>query len=114
MLVCKDKRGWTLGALALLVALLALASAPAGAAGVTYRASDGEAQSTPATVTLDVQTPPMVSLATDRASGVEGSTLVFTATASDRDGTVEEYRYTIDGQVVQTGASARLGKRWVM
>ena len=34
MLVCKDKRGWTLGALALLVALLALASAPAGAAGV--------------------------------------------------------------------------------
>ena len=52
-----------------------------------------------------MQAPPEVSLAVDRATAAEGSTLVFTATGSDADGTVEEYRYTVDGAVAQTGAS---------
>ena len=53
-----------------------------------------------------------MSLAVDRATAVEGSTLVFTATGSDADGTVEEYRYTVDGTVVQTGASRTLARRF--
>ena len=46
----------------------------------TYKASDGTADSAPATVTIDIQAvkvAPTVSLAVDNASAVEGSTLTF-------------------------------------
>jgi Bacterial Ig domain/PKD domain len=76
-----------------------------GADSFTYRASDGDLQSTPATVTLDVQAKPEVTLGSDRTSARVGETITFRATASDPDGQVEEYRFSADGSVVKTGAS---------
>ena len=79
----------------------------------TYRASDGELVSSPATVTLNVIAPPTVSLAVDHSSAAKGATLHFVATADDPDGgSIDEYRYSVDGAVVQTGASASLARRF--
>jgi hypothetical protein len=81
-----------------------------GADSFTYAASDGDLESSPATVTLAVEAAPEVAVAVDRASAPEGETLSFSATASDPDGTVEEYRFKVDGTVVQTGASETLSR----
>ena len=79
----------------------------------TYRASDGDLQSSPATVTLTVIAPPTVSLAVDHSSAAKGATLHFVATADDPDGgSIDEYRFSVDGAVVQTGASASLARRF--
>ena len=79
----------------------------------TYRASDGELESSPATVTLTVVAPPTVSLAVDHASAVKGARLKFIATADDPDGgSIDEYRYRVDGAVVQTGGSPSLCRRF--
>ena len=83
-----------------------------GADSFTYRASDGDLESSPATVALDVEAPPEVMLAADRTAvrqGV-GDRVTRRPDASDPDGTVEEYRFTVDGSVVQTGASATLSR----
>ena len=79
----------------------------------TYRASDGDLESSPATVTLTVIAPPTVSLAVDHSSAAEGATLHFVATADDPDGgSIDEYRFSVDGAVVQTGTSASLSRRF--
>ena len=79
----------------------------------TYRASDGDLQSSPATVTLTVIAPPTVSLAVDHSSAAKGTTLHFIATADDPDGgSIDEYRFSVDGAVVQTGTSASLSRRF--
>ena len=65
------------------------------------------------TVTLAVKAPPTVTLAVDQATAVQGGTLGFTASATDTDGgTIGEYRFTVDGSVVQTGASRTLSRRF--
>ena len=83
-----------------------------GADSFTYRASDGDLQASAATVTLAVEAPPEVSLAVDRARAVQGSTLLFTADGTDADGTIEEYRFTVDGTAVQTGSARTLSRRF--
>jgi hypothetical protein len=79
----------------------------------TYRASDGDLESSPATVTLTVTAPPTASLAVDHSSAAQGATLHFVATADDPDGgSIDEYRFSVDGAVVQTGASPSLSRRF--
>jgi PKD domain len=57
--------------------------------------------------------PPTVSLAVDHSSAAKGATLHFTASADDPDGgSIDEYRFSVDGSVVQTGASATLSRRF--
>ena len=49
--------------------------------------------------------PPTVSLAVDHSAPAKGATLHFTATADDPDGgSIDEYRFSVDGAVVQTAA----------
>src|SRR5204862_577517 len=70
-------------------------------------------QSSPATVTLTVIAPPTVSLAVDHPGAAKGATLHFVATADDPDGgSIGEYRFSVDGAVVQSGASASLSRRF--
>jgi len=79
----------------------------------TYKASDGTAASSVVTVTLAVKAPPTVALAVDHATAVAGSTLAFTASATDPDGgAIGEYQFTVDGSVVQTGAAKTLSRRF--
>ncbi len=79
----------------------------------TYGASDSDLESSPATVTLTVIAPPTVSLAVDHSSAAKGTTLHFVASADDPDGgSIDEYRFSVDGAVVQTGASATLSPRF--